>query len=69
MRTELDRKYDEILEALTAPGGRLVIGKDERGQAIVTNFPATIPSLLRTFCALNKDAEAVVAGDERFTFA
>ncbi|MCL6730000.1 class I adenylate-forming enzyme family protein [Sphingomonas hankyongi] len=69
MPSELDRRYDEILETLTAPGGRLVIGKDERGQAIVTNFPATIPSLLRTFCALNADAEAVVSGDERFTFA
>jgi acyl-CoA synthetase (AMP-forming)/AMP-acid ligase II len=67
--SELDRKYDENLAKLTAPGGRLVIGQDERGQAIVTNFPATIPSLLRTFCALNTDAEALVAGDERFTFA
>ena len=69
MPSELDRKYDENLAKLTAPGGRLVIGQDERGQAIVTNFPATIPSLLRTFCALNADAEALVAGDERFTFA
>ena len=69
MPSELDRKYDENLAKLTAPGGRLVIGQDERGQAIVTNFPATIPSLLRTFCALNTDAEALVAGDERFTFA
>ena len=69
MPSELDRRYDDILAKLIAPGGRLVIGKDERGQAIVTNFPATIPSLLRTFCALNADAEALVAGDERFTFA
>ena len=69
MPSELDRHYDENLEKLIAPGGRLVIGKDERGQAIVTNFPATIPSLLRTFCALNANSEAVVAGDERFTFA
>ena len=69
MATDLDRKYDEILEALTAPGGRLVIGRDENGRAIVSNFPATIPSLLRTFCALNAEGEALVAGDERFTFA
>jgi long-chain acyl-CoA synthetase len=67
--TDLDRKYDETLGELIAPGGRLVIGRDERGQAIVTNFPATIPSLLRTFCALNAEAEALVAGEERFTFA
>ena len=69
MATDLDRKYDETLGELIAPGGRLVIGRDERGQAIVTNFPATIPSLLRTFCALNAEAEALVAGEERFTFA
>ncbi len=69
MATDLDRKYDEILEALTAPGGRLIIGHDHEGRAIVTNFPATIPSLLRTFCALNAEAEALVAGEERFTFA
>jgi acyl-CoA synthetase (AMP-forming)/AMP-acid ligase II len=67
--SELDRRYDEILEGLTGPGGRLVIGKDDRGQAIVSNFPATIPTLLRTFCALNAQAEALVSGDERFTFA
>jgi acyl-CoA synthetase (AMP-forming)/AMP-acid ligase II len=67
--SELDRKYDENLAKLTAPGGRLVIERDERGQAIVANFPATLPSLLRTFCALNAEAEALVAGDERFTFA
>ena len=69
MATDLDRKYDETLEALTAPGGRLIIGHDEHGRAIVDNFPATIPLLLRTFCALNAAAEALVAGDERFTFA
>jgi len=67
--TDLDRKFDEILATVTAPGGRLVIGKDESGRAIVTNFPATIPGLLRTFCALYPDSEAVVACDERLTFA
>ena len=68
MRSELDRQYDENLEKLTAPGGRLIIGHDEQGNAILTNFPATIPMLLRTFCALNADSEAVVAGEERFSF-
>src|SRR5206468_11479033 len=33
------------------------------------NFPATLPQFFRTFCALNGDKEAVVAGDERLTFA
>ena len=69
MPSELDRRFDEMLARVMGPGGRLVVGKDERGQAIVTNFPATLPSLLRTFCALNAENEAIVAGDERLTFA
>ena len=69
MQTELDRKYDEKLAEVTAPGGRLVIGEDEQGRAIVTNFPDTLPSLFRTFCALYPDVEAIVCGDERLTFA
>jgi steroid-24-oyl-CoA synthetase len=69
MPSELDRRFDEKLAEVTAPGGRLVIGKDDQGRAIVTNFPATLPSLFRTFCELNADKEALVAGDERLTFA
>jgi acyl-CoA synthetase (AMP-forming)/AMP-acid ligase II len=69
MRSELDREFDEILAAITGPGGRLVLGSDEQDRPIVTNFPATLPEFFRTFCALNAEAEAVVAGDERLTFA
>ena len=69
MLTELDRRFDAMLAEVTGPGGRLVIGRDERGQAILTNFPDTLPSLFRTFSSLNAEAEALVAGDERFTFA
>jgi long-chain acyl-CoA synthetase len=69
MPTELDRKFDETLAQVIGPGGRLVIGEDDQGRAIVSNFPATIPALLRTFCALNAGAEAVVADEERLTFA
>src|SRR4029453_3121422 len=58
-----------MLARVTGPGGRIVIGRDDSGRAIVTNFPATLPSLFRTFCALNSDSEAVIAGDERLTFA
>jgi acyl-CoA synthetase (AMP-forming)/AMP-acid ligase II len=67
--SELDRRYDEELARVTGPDGRLVIGKDELGGAIVTNFPATLPAFFRAFCALNAQNEAVVAGDERLTFA
>ena len=69
MASELDRKYDETLAKVIGPGGRLAIGEDEQGRAIVDNFPATLPTLLRTFCALYADVEALVAEDERFTFA
>jgi long-chain acyl-CoA synthetase len=68
MRSDLDRKFDETLAAVTGPGGRLVIDADEEGRAIVANFPATLPALFTTFCELNSDTEAVVAGDERLTF-
>jgi len=67
--TDLDRRYDEMLAAVTGPGGRVIIGEDEHGRAIVTNFPATLPTFFRTFCALNAQVEAIVAGEERLTFA
>ena len=69
MRTELDRKFDQTLAEVTAPGGRLVIERDVLGRAFVANFPATLPVFFKTFCALNAQVEALVAGDERFTFA
>src|SRR5437870_5307129 len=69
MPSELDRRYDEKLAEVTRPGGRLVIGADAQGRAIVSNFPSTIPELLRAFCALYGNTEAVVAGDERLSFA
>ena len=69
MPSDLDRKFDETLAEVTAPGGRLVIDADEKGRAIVANFPATLPALFRTFCQINGEKEAVVAGDERLTFA
>jgi long-chain acyl-CoA synthetase len=69
MPSELDLQYDAVLAAVTGPGGRLIIGEDEQGRAIVTNFPATLPLFFDTFCMLNGAVEAVVAGEERLTFA
>jgi len=69
MPSELDRIFDATLAAVIGPGGRIVIDHDAKGQAIVANFPATLPSFFATFCALNGAVEAVVAGDERLTFA
>ncbi len=69
MPSELDRKFDAVMAAVTGPGGRVVIDHDAEGRAIVANFPATLPSFFKTFCALNADVEAVIAGDERLNFA
>lgn len=69
MQSELDRRFDEELARVIGPGGRLVIDEDELGRAIVTNFPATLPGLFKAFSSLNGTNEAVVAGDERLTFA
>ena len=69
MASDLDRKFDAVLAAVTGPGGRIVLGEDASGRTIVTNFPATLPSFFKVFCTLNGAVEAVVAGDERLTFA
>jgi acyl-CoA synthetase (AMP-forming)/AMP-acid ligase II len=69
MPSELDCRFDKMLDQVIGPGGRIVIGQDADHRAIVTNFPATLPSLFRTFCALNGPSEAIVAGEERLSFA
>ncbi|HYN46715.1 MAG TPA: class I adenylate-forming enzyme family protein [Allosphingosinicella sp.] len=69
MPSDLDRKFDAVLAELIGEGGRFVIGRDALGRAIVTNLPSTLPMLFDAFCALNGAVEAVVAGEERLTFA
>ena len=69
MPSELDRKFDAVLAAVTGPGGRVIIDHDGDGRAIVSNFPATLPLFFKTFCMLYGSVEAVIAGDERLTFA
>jgi len=69
MQSDLDRRFDEVLARVTGPGGMLEIDRDERGRAIVAKLPPTVPGLFRAFCAIHGGAEAVVAGDERLSFA
>src|ERR671913_538794 len=69
MPSELDRKYDAVLAAVTGETGRVRIGRDAEGRAIIANFPATLPGLFDAFCMLNGQIEAVIAGEERLTFA
>ena len=69
MQSELDRKFDQTLDQIIGPGGRMMIDHDELGRAFVANFPGTLPLFFKTFCALNGQVEALVAGGERLTFA
>ena len=69
MPSELDRKYDAVLAAVIGEGGRFDIEHDAEGRAYVANLPGTLPLLFDIFCTLNAATEAVVAGDERLTFA
>ena len=69
MASELDRKFDATLAAVTGAGGRVVIEQDAQGRAIAGNLPPTLPGLFRTFCALNGSIEALVSNGERLTFA
>jgi len=48
MPSELDIQFDEMLGRLTGPSGQMVIATNDQGRAIVGNFPATVPELLRT---------------------
>ncbi|HEY0412572.1 MAG TPA: class I adenylate-forming enzyme family protein [Allosphingosinicella sp.] len=69
MPSELDRKVDAVLAEVTGPGGRIQIGHDDAGRAIVTNLPPTLPSMFDAFCLLHGATEGVVSGGERLTFA
>ena len=67
--TELDRKFDAAMAAITGPGGQVVLDRDPEGRAIVANFPATLPTFFKTFTQLNAAVEGVIAGNERLTYA
>jgi acyl-CoA synthetase (AMP-forming)/AMP-acid ligase II len=69
MPSELDRQYDAVLAEVTGPDGRIQLGRDEQGRTIVTNLPATLPILFDAFSILHGAMDAVVAGDERISFA
>src|SRR6185503_1031719 len=69
MPSALDREYDEVLAEVTGPEGRIELGRDAQGRAIVTNLPGTLPILFDAFSILHGAMDAVVAGEERITFA
>ena len=57
MPSELDIQYDAKLQEVIGPGGRIEIGHDEMGRAIVTNLPPTLPAMFDAFCALHADTD------------
>ena len=68
MPNELDRRFDEELAKVIGPGGRLVI-EDEFGPRDRRPISRRRCPAFQTFCALNGANEAVVAGEERLSFA
>ncbi len=72
MRTELDNALDEVVARLTTPGAMLETVPFERhGQQMpmLKNAPPTLPVMFEMFCAQHGDAEFLVDGDIRMTFA
>lgn len=69
MPSALDLKFDSVRDAVTGPGGRIQLGTDSAGRTIVANLPPTLGGLFDAFCAFHGEKEAVVANDERLSFA
>jgi acyl-CoA synthetase (AMP-forming)/AMP-acid ligase II len=69
MPSELDRQYDAAIAAVTGPEGKIQVTRDAQGRTIAAQLPPTLPIFFDFFCMVNADVEAVIAGDERLTFA
>ena len=69
MPSALDIRYDEVMAQVLGPGGRLEAAPDSEGRLYVTTLPGTLPGFFDAFCALMCEVVAVVAGNERLTFA
>lgn len=68
MPSDLDHRFDEMLAKVTGPGGKIELGRDSQGRAIVTNLPGTLPALFSTFCRIYGEREALITGEERLSF-
>jgi acyl-CoA synthetase (AMP-forming)/AMP-acid ligase II len=72
MRSELDTALEDVVTRLTAPGQMLETVPFERfGHQLpmLKNAPPTLPALFEMFCAQHGEAEFLVDGDIRLTFA
>lgn len=71
MKSELDLRMDATIAAMTGEGGQLALGTVERfGRKlpVIAAAPPTLPAYFAYFCAQHRDAEFLVAGDERLTY-
>jgi len=72
MRTDLDEAMDRTLTGLTAPGGPAALGqatRDGRAYPLIATAPPTLPAYFAHFCAQHGEADFLVAGPERLSFA
>ena len=72
MPTELDVTMNDVVGRLTAPGGMLETVPFDRGGVVLPmlkNAPPTLPVLFEMFCAQHGDADFLVDGEIRLTFA
>jgi acyl-CoA synthetase (AMP-forming)/AMP-acid ligase II len=72
MRTELDRRMDEGLAALTDEGAPLGLGSIELNGVtlpMIAAAPSSLPHYFAHYTAEHADKTFLVAGDERLTFA
>ena len=72
MPTELDLTMNDVVGRLTAPGGMLETVPFEQGGVVLPmlkNAPPSLPMLFEMFCAQHGDAEFLVDGEIRLSFA
>ena len=69
MPSALDQAYEKVLEAASGPGGRLVLGENEQGRAIVANFPPTLPVMFKMFAQLYGPHAFIVTDEEEISYA
>ncbi len=44
MLSELDRRYDAAIAAVTGPGGKVEVRPDEQGRMIPAQLPGALPA-------------------------
>ncbi len=69
MPSDSDRRFADVMAALTGPGGLLEAAADDEGRMIVPGMPNTLAGLMRWSGATYGEAEALVCGDERLSYA